>query len=65
VKSPYTVFAICGVFVGLHAQSSAQGTLAFERDEHVWVAKLDGSGAKKIGKGSAPDLSPDGTVARL
>ena len=62
MKSPSTVLAICGLSVGLSTHALAQGTLAFERDEHVWVAKLDGSGAKKIGKGSAPDLSPDGRL---
>jgi len=34
--------------------------LAFERDNSVWVAKIDGAEARKIAEGAAPDLSPDG-----
>ncbi len=35
--------------------------LGFERGGAVWVAKLDGTGARKIAAGSSPDISPDGT----
>ena len=44
--------------------SAAHGAprLAFERnDGTVWVANLDGTGAKKIAAGVYPDISPDGT----
>jgi TolB protein len=40
----------------------AQRLIAFERGENVWVANLDGSGAKRISKGSAPGISPDGKM---
>jgi TolB protein len=62
VKIQTTLLTSTGILIILSAGALAQGTLAFEREEHIWVAKLDGSGAKKIGKGSAPDLSPDGRL---
>lgn len=34
--------------------------IAFERGDSVWVAKLDGSEAKKVADGQSPELSPDG-----
>jgi TolB protein len=38
-----------------------QRKIAFERGKNVWVANLDGTAARKIAKGSWPDISPDGT----
>jgi TolB protein len=35
--------------------------VAFERGPQIYVANLNGTDVKKIAKGSAPDLSPDGT----
>ena len=35
--------------------------IAFERDQAVWIAKLDGTGEKKIADGIFPAISPDGT----
>jgi TolB protein len=35
--------------------------LAFERNDAVWIAKLDGTGEKKIADGIFPAISPDGT----
>jgi Tol biopolymer transport system component len=35
--------------------------LAYERDTYVWVAALDGTAPKRIARGQAPELSPDGT----
>ena len=48
------------------AFSSASGfcadrQIAFERDQAVWIAKLDGTGEKKIADGIFPMISPDGT----
>ncbi len=34
--------------------------IAFERGDAVWVARVDGTEAKKIASGAAPELSPDG-----
>jgi hypothetical protein len=39
----------------------ASPRIAFERGNAIWIANADGSGAKEIAKGSAPDLSPDGS----
>jgi len=35
--------------------------IAFERDQAVWVANLDGTSEKKIADGIFPAISPDGT----
>lgn len=35
--------------------------LAFERNDAVWIANIDGTEAKKIAAGICPALSPDGT----
>jgi TolB protein len=35
--------------------------IAFERDQAVWIANLDGAGEKKIADGIFPAISPDGT----
>ena len=35
--------------------------IAFERDQAVWIANLDGTGEKKIADGVFPAISPDGT----
>ena len=34
--------------------------IAFERDQAVWIANLDGTGEKKIVDGLFPAISPDG-----
>jgi len=42
--------------------AGAAPRLAFERgDDGVWVANLDGTGARKIASGVDPDISPDGS----
>jgi TolB protein len=35
--------------------------IAFERDQAVWIANLNGTGEKKIADGIFPAISPDGT----
>src|SRR5215212_3219188 len=35
--------------------------IAFQRDQAVWIANLDGTGEKKIAEGIFPTISPDGT----
>ena len=56
------VFAVAILFLvsSFHAQASPQ-RIAFERGMAIWIANIDGSDPKKIAKGSAPDLSADGT----
>jgi len=39
----------------------ASRKLAFERDNAVWIANLNGTGEKKIANGIFPAISPDGT----
>ena len=46
-------------FAATHLLAIAQ--IAFERDEAVWIANLDGTGEKKIADGIFPTISPDGT----
>src|SRR5271156_591323 len=39
-----------------------QRSIAFARDDNtVWIANLDGSGAKRVAAGVDPVISPDGT----
>src|SRR5207245_9306741 len=48
------------IFSGAGAFADSPG-IAFWRTDAVWVANLDGSGAKKIVDGIFPAISPDGT----
>ena len=48
-------FLLCAI-----SAVSAQQQIAFERGTEIWIAKVDGSGATRITKGSGPDLSSDG-----
>jgi len=41
--------------------AAAERHIAFERDDAVYVAKLDGTGARKLAAGIFPAVSPDGT----
>lgn len=50
---------LCGVLTVVAEDSTRK--LAYEKDRKVWVANIDGTGAKKIGSGLFPDISPDGT----
>ena len=52
---------VCLLFSWSHAIAAASQHFAFERGTTIWIANVDGSDAKKIAKGSGPDLSPDGT----
>jgi TolB protein len=40
---------------------AADRHIAFERDQAIWMANLDGTGEKKIADGIFPAISPDGT----
>ena len=42
------------------AQDHPARKLAYEHDDGVWIANIDGSSPKKIATGQSPDLSPDG-----
>jgi TolB protein len=41
--------------------TAAERYIAFERADAIYVAKLDGSGARKLAVGIFPAISPDGT----
>ena len=41
--------------------TAAERHIAFERDDAVYIAKLDGTGARKLAAGIFPAVSPDGT----
>jgi TolB protein len=50
----------CALLGGVSAVVAGVDKLAFERADAVWVAKVDGTDAKKIADGASPELSPDG-----
>jgi len=50
---------LCAALV-VHA-GDAPRKLAFARDAKLYVANLDGTGAKKVADGAWPNISPDGT----
>jgi TolB protein len=57
-----TFFALSFLFAScLCANAAPQRLIAFEKGTAIWIAHLDGTEARKITKGSVPDLSPDGT----
>jgi TolB protein len=56
--------AALSIFFGLTLitlATAAERKIAFCRGDEVWVANVDGAGAKKICSGAWPDISPDGT----
>lgn len=52
---PLAIFLLAQIGFGAETRR-----LAFERGSDVWVANIDGAGAKKVARGLGPDLSPDG-----
>ena len=54
---------LVGIGLALSGASGFCGDrhMAFERDQAVWIANLDGTGEKKIAAGIFPAISPDGT----
>jgi TolB protein len=54
-------FPICLCLSLIALAAGQQRKIAFERGRDVWVANLDGTGARKIAEGTCPDISPDGT----
>ena len=54
---------LCSILVFLSGAAwsfAAPQTIAFERNQAVWIANLDGTGEKKIADGIFPAISPDG-----
>jgi TolB protein len=52
---------ILTVLVPVTGIFAAVPLIAFERNNAVWIANLDGAGVRKIGDGIFPAISPDGT----
>jgi len=50
---------LCVALSGL--SSGAERKIAYERDEDIFVANIDGTHPKKIADGALPEISPDGT----
>jgi TolB protein len=50
---------LCVAFSGLG--SAAERKIAYEHDENIFVADIDGKHPKKIAAGALPEISPDGT----
>jgi len=55
-----TFLFLCTLLGAAFAALAGADKLAFERADAVWVAKIDGTDAKKIAEGGSPELSPDG-----
>lgn len=58
-ESMIRLFSILATLLLSASAAMASSRIAFERGNAIWVANADGSGAKRIGRGSGPDLSPD------
>lgn len=52
-------------FLSFSVATGTASLIAFERGSDVYVANVDGTNAKKLGKGSMPDVSPDGKRVAL
>jgi TolB protein len=50
------------LFTSFILGASAAQQIAFERNDAVWIANLDGTAEKKIADGVFPAISPDGTA---
>lgn len=53
------LLVLCTAFAA--GAADAPRKIAYARDSALFVANLDGTGAKKVATGAWPDLSPDGT----
>jgi hypothetical protein len=60
-----TITTLLGAALALLVAAPAEATLVYvkdpgQQDAHVWVARDDGTQARKIGPGHSPKVSPDG-----
>src|SRR5438132_551150 len=55
------IIGLIFLFILFVSGAPAAQLIAFERNDAVWIASLDGTGAKKIADGIFPAISPDGT----
>jgi TolB protein len=49
------------LFAGATLVGAAERHIAFERDDFVWIANLDGTGERKMAAGISPSISPNAT----
>jgi TolB protein len=59
------IIGVIFLFISLVSGAPAAQLIAFERNDAVWIANLDGTGEKKIANGIFPAISPDGTRIAL
>jgi TolB protein len=59
MKQLTTATLLCVAFSGLG--NAAEQKIAYEHDENIFVADIDGKHPKKIATGALPEISPDGT----
>jgi TolB protein len=52
---------ILSLLFGAASSFAARQMIAFERNQAIWIANLDGTNEKKIADGIFPAISPDGT----
>lgn len=55
-----TTVAVFFLLLSIASAGAGQPQVAFERGKDIWAANLDGTNARKIARGSGPELSPDG-----
>jgi TolB protein len=55
------LYSILVFLFGAASSFAAPQMIAFERNQAVWIANLDGTGEKKVADGIFPAISPDGT----
>src|SRR5207248_3352913 len=63
-RNPMNKKILCSILVlllGTAWSFAAPQMIAFERNQAVWIANLDGTGEKKIADGIFPAISPDGS----
>jgi TolB protein len=54
-------FVLAFLFASTGFATAGERHIAFERDDAVWIANLNGAGEKKIADGIFPAISPDST----
>ncbi len=62
MKVSRLLWLLCFASAGL--ATAAQRQFAFERDNAIWVANLDGTNERKIANGIFPAISPDMPITR-
>ncbi|HEX6566148.1 MAG TPA: hypothetical protein VF020_17790 [Chthoniobacterales bacterium] len=60
LRLPLLIYAVTLVLLSGAPAAESVRHLCFSRDNGVWIANLDGSGAHKIVTGNDPAISPDG-----